>query len=798
MFRNYLKTAFRNLWKNKTASSINIFGLTIGLTCCLLIALYIQQELSYDKFQTNGDRIARVIMEYSFDGSSATQKGNYTSVRVASVFKRTFPEVESAVKMSQWEKVVHYGDKLIDEEKFMYADSTFFNIFSFRLLQGDVRSALSASYNVVLTESTARKYFGNENPIGKALQVGNDSNLYRVTGIMQDCPSNSQIQCDFVASFSSLGITPDYEDSYWDANYTTYLLLKNNDAINSLQSKLPAFMKKEMQGQGATVNFYLEQFNKIHLYSDYDAFVPNNNISYIYILAAVALLILVIACSTYINLSTARSLERAKEVGVRKVIGAEKKQLLVQFLGESIIICIAAVILSLAIAVSLLPAFNELTNEQLHASALLSVSFISFSFLVAIIVSVLAGIYPALILTGFQPVKVLKGSFKNTTSGQALRKSLIVFQFAISVFLIVSTFIVQQQLYYIQHIKLGYDRDHVLVMPMDGRMMDNLAVIKEQFKENPDVLSVSSCSNTPVQGGGGFSMRSALMPEDQQMTVTGNRVDEDFINALGLQIIAGRNLNAQDMKDVSNDDYHKNIFHFILNETAAKQLGWTPQEAIGKKMFLGGERAGIVAGVVKDFHFESLHASIKPYVLFPEGWKRNLLVKVSGAHMQETISSLETKWKTLVPYRPFEFHFLDEDYNKLYSSEMRLGAIMNLFAGIAIVLACLGLFGLSAYTAQQRFKEIGIRKVLGASVGNIVVSLSKDFIALTMVAIMIALPFAWWATTTWLQDFSYRASISWSIYAIAAFTTVLLAVLTVSFQAIKASLANPVKSLRTE
>jgi putative ABC transport system permease protein len=798
MFKNYFKTAWRNLWKNKTASAINIFGLTIGLTCCLLIALYIKHELSYDDFETKGDRIARVIMEYSFDGSSEPGKGNFTSVRVASVFPRTFPEVESAVKMVQYSRVVHYKDKLIDEHSFMYADSTFFNFFSFNLLQGNIHSALSSPYDVVLTATSAKKYFGKENPIGKTLQVGNDSNLYRVTGIMQDCPGNSQIQCDFVASFSSLGIEKEAEDTYWDANYTTYLLLKNKDAINSLQAKLPAFMKKEMQGQGATVNFYLEPFNTIHLHSDYDSFVPNNNIAYIYILAAVALLILIIACFTYINLSTARSLERAKEVGVRKVIGAARKQLFLQFLGESGIICIAAAIFSLIVAVVLLPAFNELTNQQLKAEVIFSAPFLSFSFFVAIIVSVLAGIYPALILTGFQPVKVLKGSFKNTGSGQALRRSLIVFQFAISVFLIVSTFIVQQQLDFIQHTKLGYDRDHIVVLPLDDKINDNIAVIKQQFRQNPDILSVSACSNTPVQGGGGYSMRSDIMPESQQMAVLADRVDEDFISTVGLQIIAGRNLNTQDIKDASQDDYHKNFYHFILNETAAKQLGWTAQEAIGRKMFLGSDRPGVVEGVVKDFHFESLHTPIKPYILFSEAWKRQLLVKVSGAHLQQTIASLEAKWKTLVPHRPFEFHFLDEDYNKLYNSEIRLGTIMNLFAGIAIVLACLGLFGLSTYTVQQRFKEIGIRKVLGASVGNIVVALSKDFILLICFAIIIALPAAWWASAKWLEDFSYRTTITWNVFAIAAIATVLLAIITISFQAIKAAIANPVKSLRTE
>jgi putative ABC transport system permease protein len=798
MFKNYFKTAWRNLIKNKVSSSINIAGLTIGLTCCLLIALYIQYELSFDKFETNGNRIARVIMQYNFDGSSEANEGNYTSVRVAAIFPKTFPEVESAIKMTEYSRVVKYDDKMFDEKNFMYADSNFFNIFSFKLLSGNVHDALTAPYNVILTESTAKKYFGNSNPLNKTLHVSNDSNVYHVTGVIQDCPSNSQIQFDLLSSFSSLDITKDAEDVYWDANYTTYLLLKNKNDFNQLQAKLPAFMKKEMQGQGATINFYLEPFNKIHLYSSYDSFVPNNSINYIYILAAVALLILIIACFTYVNLSTARSLERAKEVGVRKVIGAVRKQLFWQFINESILLSLVSVLLSLLLSALLLPFFNNLSNEHLQSQALFSLPFILFSIAVALIISFLAGVYPALILTKFQPVKVLKGSFKNTSSGQALRKSLIVFQFAISVFLIVSTFIIQQQLYFIQHIKLGYDRDHVIVLPLDDKMMNDLAVIKQQFKQNPDVLSVSACSNTPVQGGGGYSMRSAIMPQDKQTTVNADRVDEDYVATVGLQIIAGRNLTAQDMKDASNDDYKNNVYHFILNESAAKQLGWTAQEAVGKNMFLGNERPGIVAGVVKDFHFESLHSPIKPFILFPEAWKRQLLVKISGEHLQQTISHLEANWKTLVPYRPFEFHFLDEDYNKLYSSEIRLGTIMNVFGGIAIVLACLGLFGLSAYTVQQRFKEIGIRKVLGASVSNIVVRLSRDFILLTSLAIVIAIPVAWWASAKWLQSFSYRTPVTWNVFVIAALATILLAGITVSFQAIKAALANPVKSLKTE
>jgi len=796
MFKNYLKIALRRLWKNKTSSAINVVGLTVGLTCCLLIALYIQNELSYDNFERNGKRIARVIMEYQFAGSSASTKGNFTSVRVAPVLKQNFPEIESSIKMTRYERVIRYKEKMVNEKKFMYADSTFFDIFSLRLLKGNSHSALAGPHKVVVTESTAKKYFGDEDPIGKMLQVSSDTDLYQVTGLIKDCPTNSQITFDFLASFSSLGIPKDAESTYWDANYVTYFLLKNEASITGLQAKLPAFMKKEMAGQGATINMFLEPFNKIHLYSPYDAFEPNNSIAYIYILAAVALLILIIVGSTYINLSTARSLERAREVGVRKVIGAGKYQLFWQFIGESALLCLFSVIFSLVISILLMPAFNQLTGKQLQVTSLLTLPFLLFSFLVAIGISLLAGSYPAFILVNFQPVKVLKGAFKSTGSGQWLRRSLIVFQFVISVFLIISTLSIQKQLYFIQHKKLGYDREHVLVLPMNDKMLANIDVIKEEFKSNPEVISVSRCVRSPVEGGGGYNMRSATMPEDQQINVTANPIDEDFIQTVSLQIIAGSDLTSQDVKDATFDR-DKNVYHFILNESAVKQLGWSPQEAVNKKMYMGS-RAGFVRGVVKDFHFETLRDPIKPFVLFNEVRGRELLVKLTGQHLQQTISFLESKWKNLVPDRPFEYRFLDDDYNKLYNAEIRLGKIMDLFSGIAILLACLGLFGLSSYAAQQRIKEIGIRKVLGASARTIAIALSKDFVGLAIVAIAIALPIAWWATNKWLQDFSYRTDINWSIYVAAGLVTILLSVITVAFQAIKAAMANPVKSLRTE
>lgn len=797
MIKNYFKTAFRNLWKNKASSFINIFGLTIGLSSCLLIGLYIQHELSYDNFQTKGDRIVRTIMAYKFDGGTEMKKGNFTSARVAPRFKQIFPEIESAVRMTKYSRIVQYENKLINEKGLMYADPSFFDVFSFKLLRGESSNVLKAPNQVVVTESTAKRYFANEDPVGKILKVGTDTTLYQVTGVIQDCPSNSQIKFDFLASWSSLGKAEE-EKRYWNANYTTYFLLRNKESIAPLQAKIAPFMRQEMTGEGATVDFELEPFNKVHLYSPYEGFEPNNSITYIYILEAVALLMLAIACFTYVNLNTARSMERAREVGVRKVIGAGNRQLFWQFIGESVLLCTISTILSVLAAALLLPTFNQLSDKQLTIDAIFSVQFIAGALLLIVSVSFLAGTYPALILSNFQPVKVLKGSFKNTSSGQWLRKSLIVFQFSISVILIISTFIMQKQLNYIQNKNLGYNREQVLVLPIDNRMEDKVDLFKQQFKSNNHVLSVSACVNTPVDIVGGYNMRSSVMPTTQQLAVTANPIDNDFVKTTGLQIVAGSDLDLQDMKDVSNKDDKLNVFHFIINESAARELGWTPQQAIGKKMFLGGDRPGYVRGVVRDFNFESLHNPVKSLVLFPQTYQRTFLLKLQGNDLKQTISFLENKWKELAPYRPFEYHFLDEDFNKLYSSEMRLGRVLTVFASIAIALACLGLLGLSAYTAKQRVKEIGIRKVLGANISNITTLLSVDFVKLVFVAIIVSIPVAWWMMNKWLLSFAYKTEMNWWIFAIAGICAIAIALITISFQSIKSALANPVKSLRSE
>lgn len=797
MFKHYFRIGWRNLVKNKVFTAVNIAGLAIGLTCCLFMALYIRHEVSYDSFQPKADRTVRMIMEYGANGK--VNKGNYTSTKVGPLFVRSFPEVEEAVRMTSTKRVVKYGDKLFTEKAFLFADSTFFNVFENRFVRGDAKTALNGPNKVVLTEATAAKYFGTEDPVGKTLLLGADGLPFTVTGVMKDYPSASQIAFDFLASFSSLGASQDR--TFWDANFTTYLLLRNKEAIASLQEKIPGFMKKEGEGdtQGnGYITFWLEHLRWIHLHSEYAAFVPNNSITYVYIVGAVAVLMLLIACFTYINLSTARATERAKEVGLRKVVGAEKRQLFWQFISESVLLTLAALLIAIAAVAALLPAFNSLADKELHLRDLFSPVILGFAAVVLLCISLLAGSYPALVLTRFQPVAVLKGAFKNSASALTLRRSLIVFQFVISVVLIVSTLIIQNQLRYIQTKNLGYNREHIIVLPADAKTQEKIATVRSLFKANPQVLQVARAYNPPTEIVGGYSMRSEAMPANANISVIANLVDDEFVPATGLQFISGGNFSAQDVADVMVDSQAAKRYHFILNESAARELGWSPQEAIGKKMFLGDHRPGYVKGVVKDFHFASLHESIKPLVLFTDGWMGTLLVKVSGKDLPNTIAYLQAQWKTLVPHRPFEYSFLDEEYNKLYSAELRLGKVLGIFTGIAVLLACLGLFGLSAFVIQQRTKEIGIRKVLGASVAGVVVLLSKDFLRLVAVAMLIAFPLGAWVLNKWLQGFAYRVGLNAWLFAAAAVLALLVTLLTVSFQAVRAATANPVKSLRTE
>jgi putative ABC transport system permease protein len=793
MIKNYFKIAFRNLLNNKAVTSINIFGLSMGIAGCLLMAMYLQFELSFDEFNTKTDRIVRVIMSYSIGGEEGAS-GNFTSAKVFPTFKQTFPEVESGVRLSPTGRLVSYKDKVINERNFVYADSTFFDLFEFELVSGTAKTVLEKPKSVVITESMASKYFGKENPINKTLLISSNQDPYIVTGVSKDCPKNSQVRYDFVASISSFGGLP--EQTYWNANYTTYLQLGKEVTLSQFQAKVDEFMKKEMpESLGATVAFNLEQFSDVHLHSPHDAIVPNSNMTYIYIVSGMAALLLLIACFTYINLSTARSVERAGEVGVRKAIGAHKSQLFWQFISESVIATSISVAVGLVLTALLIPYFNNMVNVDFNTSQLLNPQILFITFGLFLIISFCAGSYPAFVLTGFNPIDVLKGNYKSSKKGVTLGNSLTIFQFAISIFLIIATLVIKNQLDYIQNKKLGFDKDHSIMVSVDGKMSLKIDLIKSELGKIPGVVAVSNAYNSPLQIKGGYNMSGSEV--SQQIPVTANPVDENFLQACNIKLIAGLDLTLQDIKNAENQE--EPSYNFILNKSAAKTLGWTPDEAIGKAMYMDESRPGKVKGVVEDFHFTSLHAPIKPLVLFPSSQAGTLIIRAKNdANLENTIAQVGKKMQVLAPHRPFEYQYMDAEYRNMYASEQRTSNAFNSFGFISLLLACLGLFGLSMYATRQRNKEIGVRKVLGASITEIFVLLSSNFIKLIIIAFVITAPLAYLGANKWLETFAYRTDIGWYIFAIAGISITVISLITVSFTVIRAALVNPVESLKSE
>lgn len=795
MIRNYLKIALRHLKKNKLYAFVNITGLAIGITSCLLIGIYIRNELSYDQFHKNKDRIVRVTWEYNF--GDALSKTATTGTKVGPQFQRTFPEVEGYARLLKYPRVVAFEDKLFDEKNFLYADSSFFSLFSFRLLEGEAATVLDAPEKLVVTESMAKKYFGTENPIGKTVKVGGTKEFV-ITGIAEDAPAHSQIQYDFVGSFKTLNAAK--SEKWNEANYITYLLLRNKEAIKPLQAKIHAYSKtvakEEMGADGNNyMTYHLEPLTKVHLHSDLDGFEPNNSITYIYILAAVALLILLVACVNYTNLSTAQSAGRRAEIGMRKVMGAGRRQVFNQFICESFILSLFAALLALGISAVLLPYFNQLSGKEFERNVLFTLYTLIPLFFLSAVVALGAGAYPALILSSSKVIKILKSGFQLTGSA-GLRKSLIVLQFVISIFLIISTIIILQQLAFIKNKDLGYNKEQVLVLPLDAKMLEQYDDFKNALANNRGVLSVAGAYESPTNVGWSDGLTRGT--DGKNISINALPVDEDFVKTLGLKIVAGADYNRTDVQQFDTSNNGNNIrYTFILNETAVKALGWTPEEAIGKTVSKG--REGTIKAVVKDFHFRSFHEAISPMVIFLD--RRllgSLFIKIDGTNTQAVLGALEKAWKQRVPHRPFNYTFLDEEYAALYKAEQRTAGVFTTFSTLAILLACLGLFALTAYTMVQRTKEIGIRKVLGARVTDILALVSKDFIRLVGMAIFIAVPIAWLAVQKWMEKFVYRTEIQGWVFLAAGVLTLIIAFMAVSLQAVKTALTNPIKNLRSE
>lgn len=799
MYRNYLKTAFRNLTKNKLYSAINIVGLMTGLTACLLIGIYITHELSYDKFHGNGSRIVRVTMEYNMAGTVAAAAT--TGTKPGPQFMRTFPSVEKYIRTYIGTNVVKQGENVFEESRLLYADDAFFEAFTFPLIKGDAKKVLNDPGNVVLSEAMAAKYFGNEDALNKTLTIGNRS--YTVSGICKNAPQNSQIKFDFVTQFLNIG-NHVKEEQWWTANWITYLLVKEPGIIGKLQQQINEYMdlpevKKEARLEGTGyLHYNLEPLTEVHLKSSLAGFEPNGNMTYIYMFAVIALLILIIACANYTNLATAQATGRTGEIGMRKVMGASRRQVFVQFIAESSAITFIAALLALLLGILLVPYFNMVTGKQFSTEDLVQPKPIIMLALFTVFVSFLAGLYPALILSGTRIMGVLKSGFSFTGSNKLLRKALIVVQFGISVFLIAYTSVIMQQMDFLQQKNLGYDKDHVLVLPIDRKIAANYDNIKQAIAGVPGVEGVTAAYETPEFVEWSDGIRAVDENGLHDVSVNAMPVDLDFTKTLKMEMLAGRDFQQNDFALMDTSNNYTNFRQpYIINESLVRKLGWTSEEAIGKT--IEKHVQGPVVGVVRDFNFESLHEPVKPLVMFlDKSQLLTLMVRIHGSDMQAVINRLEVLWKQRVAHRPFEYHFLDEDYNNLYQGEQRVSALFSVSAGLAILLACLGLFGLAAFTTMQRIKEIGIRRVLGAGISSIALLISKNFLVLVCISIFVALPLAWYAGDRWLQDYAFRIYINGWLFAAVALAVLLIALFTVSFQAIRASVTNPIKSLRTE
>ena len=816
MIKNYLKIAWRNLMKNKVFSFINVFGLSIGLTCCMLIALYLNNELSYDSYHKNANRIFQLGTTFVKEGKE--DRTANTPAPMAKAMQMEFPEIEKATRLLRMfaddRTLFQYTEpdgnvKSFFEAKGYVADSTFFQVLTFKFKEGDAATALMNPNSVVINEATARKIFGKESPVNKTLFISSSTigdGDFRVTGVFTDAPNPSHIDAGFILSAGSGSSDAFFDrpnDLVSNNMFYTYFLLKPGSDAKKLEAKFPAFIDKHAAEGLKAMGFYKKQFltplKDVHLHANTSSNVTaGGSLTYLYILGSIALFTLLIACINFMNLSTARSSKRAAEVGVRKVLGAEKNSLIRQFIGESIMMSMIAFAFALIFTKLLLPLFSRLSAKDIIFSLQEHGVLLGGFFVLALLTGLLAGSYPAFYLSSFQPVKVLKGKITNSLAANSLRKGLVVFQFVISAGLIVASVIINNQMQYLKNKDLGFEKDQQVVIPLRSRIAKNIyPALKEELKKNSQIENVGASMYYP----------GIINPSDMPLYKEGdnmnsakrtfmNWIDGSFLQTLGIKTVSGRLFSPEFPADTN--------FRMILNEEAIRKIGFKNNEdAVGKNVLIdwqGETYRWQIIGVVKDFHFVDLHSAIEPY-----GFQLNnnqnfnyLIAHTKTNNMGNVIQSVRNSWKRLNPNEPLEYTFLEDDFQKNYEADNRLAGIVRNFTIIAILISCLGLFGLATFSAEQRTKEIGVRKVLGASVGNVVGLLSKEFLKLVFIAILIASPITWFVMNKWLQDFAYRTNISWMVFVITAVIAIGIALLTISFQAIKAAVANPVKSLRTE
>jgi putative ABC transport system permease protein len=807
MLYNYLKIAYRSLLKYKFISLINVSGLAIGFTCCLLIVGYILNEISYDRKNPEADQIYRVTRTFHSDKGVVSLKLASVAPPFGPLLVNDFPDIQKMTRvLALGNSAMKYGEKNFNESQVFAADENFIDFFKVDVLKGDSRSALNEPASIMLSEEVARKYFGNADPVNKVIRLYNRFDL-KVTGVFKNLPVNTHIHPRILVSFNTLKHPDVYGEerlrTNWGNNaFMTYLKLPEGYPSASLEKGFPAFVDKHLSGvydgkPSLYTTIRLQKLTDIHLRSHMDDEAEaNGDIKRVYIFSAIALFILLIACINYMNLATARSVLRAKEIGIRKVSGANKPELIFQFLTESVLITMIALVIALILTALCFPLMSRLSGLSLTINSLLQWQILLPVFFIPVLVGILSGLYPALFMSSFQPIKTLKGFLKVGSNQMSFRQVLVVAQFSISIILIISTAIVFQQLHFMQQSNLGYDREHILTMDYTQEMGSNYESFRNELLQNPGVVEVGRSSRIPTgrlldSQGAGSLQSDSTSPSSVDLKYV--MADEYFIPSYKINVIAGRNFSKDFGTDTSG---------YILNETALQTLGIkNPGDIVGKALTYGG-RPGRVIGVMGDFHFESMHQKIVPLILTTARSSGNaysdLSIRVAGNNIPAAIAHIEKTFKKFTPELPLQYSFLDERFQQLYESELKQGSIFAVFAGIAIFIACLGLFGLSAFAITQRMKEIGVRKVLGASVNSIVQLLSKDFLKLVAIAAVIAFPIAWYAMYNWLQDFAYRVTIGWWIFLVAGIIAALIAVLTISIQAVKAAHSNPVKSLRSE
>lgn len=805
MISNYFKIAWRSLSRSKVYSLINIVGLTVGIACCILIVLYVKDEVSYDKYNKNYNEIYRVL--HAFRNPTGQQQqgppapGEYQvwgCAPVAPALLADFPEVKKVVQFTSPNTLLlQNGDKRFQESNLVFADSTAFDVFSWKVLYGNKETALKIPFGIVLTQSLSEKYFGKSNPVGQIFKTDQGVPL-TVTAVMEDVPSNSHFTFSALISMVTFRqFRAEIFDWWGYVDFYTYFLVPENTNMQAMQAKVPAFLKRHNPNQ--TANAYtiaFEPLKNAYLRSEAQRQPgPTGSLSNVYIFSVVAAFILFIAGINFVNLTTARSMERAKEIGVRKAVGAHPQSLIVQYLTEAVLIALLATMMAFALVLLLLPLVRNISGKPLPYTDLISWQMALAFVLAPLIVGIPAGIYPALVLSRFKPALVLKGKFHDSGKGIQLRKSLVVFQFSLSIALIACTAIVFSQLDHLRSHSLGFRQDQMLVIDYGGDEIvnKNMETVKAVLSENPNVLAVTASRAVPGEffPNAGTNI-AAPDGEMRSFTPALYEIDVDFLRAYEMKMAAGRGYSR---------DFPADLEHaMVINEAAAKHLGYAhPQDIIGKPFEQWG-RKGAVIGVVKDFNYQSLHKKVEPLALRmapPESLNR-ISLRIKVANVSKTIAALENTWNRLEPQRPFRYSFLDQAFNEQYQKDLRFGEIFAAFGSLTIFIACLGLFGLATYSTEKRLKEIGIRKVLGASVASIIGLLSGDFIKLVLIAILIATPLGWWGMSRWLDSFAYRVNIHWWIFGLAGLSAVVIALLTVGFLALKAARMNPVRSLKAE